>query len=292
MRSGIPRQFKFKLAVVVVFATGFTVLSFSGVQRRVLASAFGPTPSHTGAPLEETCTRCHGDFPVNSGEGSIELDGVLANYTPGQTFNITVTARQAAAVIYGFQLTAIDGTGQKVGTFTIPAASEDRIQVLQGRLGNNAEILREYVEHKSGGLSNGQFGSNSWTFQWTAPSQTVGRIDFYAASNSANSDGSPGGDYIYTTTKSTSPASASTFSISGRVFTPTGTAVRNAPVVLTAPNGSRQVATTSSFGNYTFPNLPSGVQYTIGVQSKRYRFTPKQITLNGNLTNADFIGLE
>lgn len=290
MKMALGRSALVKIPVIAFFVCVFAVLSLVGSRQRAAASAFGPTPTHTNAPGEGNCTACHTDFALNSGEGMVEITGIPATYTSGQQFNIVVTATQANAVIYGFQFTAIDSNGQKVGTYTIPAASEDRIQLLQGLVGEN--MLREYMEHTSGGLSNGQFGSNSWAFTWTAPATSAGRVDFYATANCANSDGNTGGDYIYSTTKTTLPSAATPVSISGKVTTPSGLPLRNTKVVITDPMGVQTPAITSSFGLYSFTNVPSGANYTLSVQSKRYRFTPKILTPAGNLTNVDFIGLE
>lgn len=290
-RIVIGKSAFFKLAVIGVVAVAITALSLFGARQRAAASAFGPSPVNTNAPGEGNCTSCHADFELNSGEGSIAITGVPATYTPGQQITVTVTTTQADAVIYGFQLTAVDQAGQKAGTFDIPAASDGRIQILQGVVGQN-NIIREYVEHTSGGLSNGQFGFNSWVFTWIAPMQAAGKIDFYATGNSANSDGGTGGDYIYSTSKSTNSTAATPVSISGRVTTPSGLALRNTKVVLTDSTGAQTFAFTSSFGLYTFSNVPASATYTVGVQSKRYRFTPRSLTPDGNLNNVDFVGLE
>jgi hypothetical protein len=49
---------------------------------------------------------------------------------------------------------------------------------------------------------------------------------------------------------------------------------------------------TTSFGYYNFDNLPSGTNYVITVNSKRYNFSPSSqtITLNENLEGIDFVG--
>ncbi len=80
--------------------------------------------------------------------------------------------------------------------------------------------------------------------------------------------------------------------ISGRVVTPTGLGLRNAAVSLTDSSGVRRNATTSSFGLYSFENIPAGQNYVVGVASKRYRFAAKSLMISGTLTNVDFIGLE
>ena len=193
---------KIKLTVIAV-AAFLAVIVFYGYSpkfQKVSASVFGPTPSHTSAPGETNCTACHGSFPVNSGTGNIRISGIPANYKPNQQIPVTVTLNQTDAVVYGFQLTAVDPQGRKVGTFTLPAQSPTQLQIVEGIVNNQP---RDYVQHNSNGTIPTQFDTKSWTFTFTAPAQRVGKIGFYAAGNAANSDGGPDGDYIYTTSKAT-----------------------------------------------------------------------------------------
>jgi hypothetical protein len=183
------------IAAIFVAIVGFTGLLPSA--NRVEASASGPTPAHTGAPGENNCTECHTSFPVNSGTGSIAITGLPARYAPGQQIPVTVTVSQTDQVIYGFQLTAIDLFGHEVGTYTLPTQVPMRLQTMTGIVNSSERI---YVEHTNDGIV-GTFGSNTWTFTWNAPNHDAGPVRFYAAGNAANSDGSPGGDYIYTTSK-------------------------------------------------------------------------------------------
>ena len=81
-------------------------------------------------------------------------------------------------------------------------------------------------------------------------------------------------------------------SVGGRVTSPNGTGLRSTTVFLTDPNGVRRTATTSSFGFYQFDDVPSGVTYTLGVTSRSYRFSTRQVNVTGALTNIDFVGLE
>ena len=83
-----------------------------------------------------------------------------------------------------------------------------------------------------------------------------------------------------------------TISVSGRVTTPDGRGLRNVVVALTDSQGVRRMATTSSFGLYSFDNVTAGDTYIISAASKRYRFTPVMMAVNGNLTGVDFVGLE
>ncbi len=280
----------FKLVIVALIVVFCVSLALVGSRQRAAASAFGPTPSHTGAPLEANCTSCHADFEVNSGDGRVDIIDVPASYMPGQQYTIKVKMTQADAVIYGFQLTAVDPLGQKAGSLDVPPSSQDRAQLVFGVVGPD-NIIREYLQHTSGGLSNGQFGFNEWVLTWTAPSQPVGRVDFYVAGNAANSDGGTGGDYVYTKAAFSLPGSAP-ISISGRVTTPSGLPVRNTTVILTDTSGVQTFATTSSFGIYSFSNVPGGAMYALAVQSKRYRFAPRTLTATVDLADLDFVGLE
>ncbi|MFT3746117.1 MAG: Calx-beta domain-containing protein [Pyrinomonadaceae bacterium] len=89
------------------------------------------------------------------------------------------------------------------------------------------------------------------------------------------------------------PASAPPLTVSGRVLTPSGIALRNATVSMTNQQGVRRTATTSSFGVFSFANVAAGETMTFSIASKRYRFSPRIIQLDSsNSALADFIGLE
>ncbi|CAN5420110.1 hypothetical protein BH10ACI3_BH10ACI3_19140 [soil metagenome] len=199
MKYASGKSVKVKAAVISIAAAAFVCSFFLNGDRIVDASALGPSPSHTNAPGEDNCTACHVDFPVNSGSGSVEISAVPLNYLPGHQYPITVTTSQADATIYGFQLTAIDQQGRAAGTLIGPGGNQPPIKVINGDVGPNQ---RKYIEHTIDGILPTQFGSKSWTFTWTAPATRIGKIDFHAAGNAANSDGDTGGDYIYTDKRS------------------------------------------------------------------------------------------
>ncbi len=206
--SKVSRKlFRIKLFVIgfAFILAIFGFLSFSPDYEKVRASASGPTASHTNAPGESNCTSCHGDFPINSGIGSVQISGIPANYLPNQQIPITITVNEENAVIFGFQMTAVDSQGKKVGIFSFPAQSPQPLQIRDGLVGGNP---RDYIQHTSSGVAPTQFGTKSWTFRWTAPSTRAGKVGFYAAGNGANSDGDTSGDYIYSTNKATLSGSA------------------------------------------------------------------------------------
>lgn len=205
MNDAVRRSAVVKLVIMGVVAGIVAVIGLTGGREKAAASAAGPSPSFTSAPGEDNCTACHTQFPVNSGGGSVTISGVPHDYLPGQQVTVRVKTTQEDAVIYGFQLTAVDWLGRGVGTFTVPGGSEPRSQVIGGIVGGNQ---RQYVEHTRDGLSDGTFGSNTWTFTWTAPPERVGKIRFFAAGNASNSDGGPSGDHIYTSSTASLSGSA------------------------------------------------------------------------------------
>ncbi|MEP7038830.1 MAG: choice-of-anchor V domain-containing protein [Acidobacteriota bacterium] len=191
-----------KLFIIVVAAViaFFCFQNFFGNYEKVSASASGPTPSHTDAPGETNCTECHRGPMVNSGSGSIKISGVPANYLPNQQISLTTTVSQASAVVFGFQLTAVDSQGKQVGTYILPTQSPQQLQIVDGFPNNTP---RQYVEHTIDGIIPTVFDTKSWTFIWKAPAERVGKVSFYMAGNAANGDGGTSGDFIYTTSKST-----------------------------------------------------------------------------------------
>ncbi|MFT3743607.1 MAG: carboxypeptidase-like regulatory domain-containing protein [Pyrinomonadaceae bacterium] len=83
-----------------------------------------------------------------------------------------------------------------------------------------------------------------------------------------------------------------TFTVSGRVLTPSGIGIRNVQVSLFDPQNVQRIAVTSSLGTYSFDQLQPGAQYTLTVTSKRYRFAPLVVQMSSNLSNVDLIGLQ
>lgn len=152
----------------------------------------------TGAPGENLCTGCHSDFPENSGDGNLQILGIPGLVMPGETITVTVQLGDPGQQRWGFEITAIDAddaTGNGAGVFTITDAANTQ-------LSNNAEPARDYVKHTTAGTQSGTLdGPVNWQFDWTAP-ESGGEVWFYAAGNAANGSGSSG-DYIYTTSTST-----------------------------------------------------------------------------------------
>ncbi|MCH8122715.1 MAG: hypothetical protein IH853_06290 [Bacteroidetes bacterium] len=153
--------------------------------------SFGAPAARTGAPGESTCVDgCHVSFPLNSGGGSVTIQAP-AEYTPGETFNVTVSVADPDAAAFGFEITAKDASEVHVGSWDV---SDDAVQFAGGST--------EYVTHHNAPFSSQSF---SWIISWTAPGTDVGNITFYAAGNGADGGGEFLNDRIYSTSLTVSP---------------------------------------------------------------------------------------
>lgn len=82
-------------------------------------------------------------------------------------------------------------------------------------------------------------------------------------------------------------------SVSGRITNTKGAGVAGATVTLTNANGVTRTVIADSLGYYQFGDVEAFQNYVIGVSAKRHRFNPssKTITVNGNLSNVNFVAL-
>ena len=156
----------------------------------------GPIAGRTGAPNDIcdslTCnvTPCHDSYGLNMGKATFSITAP-STYEKGKTTNIVVKFVNSNTSLHGFEITAMDTTNAKVGTFT---SIDDTTQTESYR--------DQYAAHTTIGTA-----ESSWTIQWSAPSENVSApITFYAAGNEANGNSSSSGDYIYTDTATISLA--------------------------------------------------------------------------------------
>ncbi|MBD3165288.1 T9SS type A sorting domain-containing protein [bacterium] len=168
-----------KRTLIAVFALLFaahTASAFSG----------GPPAGRAGDPPNNSnCTACHSSFPVNTGDGSLDITEIM-EYTPGQSYDMTVTLEDAGQSRWGFQLIAKDGSNNPAGTLVVTDAT-------------NTQLSSGYLQHTSSGTQNGtQNGPVTWDFEWTAPMSGTGDVTFYVAGNAADGNFTTTGDYIYT----------------------------------------------------------------------------------------------
>ena len=196
------------LPALLAGVLGFVLSHYTTVEpTQAFSTGPGPPPGYTRAPGEEpeACAECHLHSGSSTGQISITAP---QTYTPGQTYQITVTQTSADASRsrWGFQLTVLDPGDEKAGTLQ---NTTGLTQIIQGGPGGN----REYIQHRIGsnddGTFRGQQGGASWTFNWTAPPMNAGVVSFYASGNQANGDGNNSGDFIYSTFVTSQPAASS-----------------------------------------------------------------------------------
>jgi len=156
----------------------------------------GSPGGKTGSPGDNgvTCTQCH-NGTAESMDGMISTNIPSLGYVVGDTYELTLTAEHESAARYGFELTAEDEAGNKVGQFIISGDGETQLAN-----SNNA------ITHTSSGITP-DGNMKTWMFEWTAPSSDVGLVTFYTAVNAANNNGGTGGDVIYTSTLSVDESS-------------------------------------------------------------------------------------
>ncbi len=86
-------------------------------------------------------------------------------------------------------------------------------------------------------------------------------------------------------------APAASATVSGRLLTPNRRGVKNELVTISHVDGFRRTTRTNTFGYFAFVDMMPGRQYTIMVESKRYDFDPRQVTVNGDLSDIELIAL-
>lgn len=192
----MSRSMRAKVLTIGLFIIGVAAifLSDNRVTRTAHASASGPIAGVTGAPLETDCTLCHTAPSGKRGEFTITAPSF---YTPGQTYQITVTHENADDVTprtnWGFEVTALTVAGQDPAGDLQPLPQSNLTQVIVG--GPTGD--RQYIEHTHDGSFEQQIGGASWTFNWVAPEKDLGPVRLYAAGNQANGDFDSTGDQIY-----------------------------------------------------------------------------------------------
>ncbi|MFN3532877.1 MAG: choice-of-anchor V domain-containing protein [Candidatus Brocadia sp.] len=191
-----------KFLLKTVLCIGLSVALYGSLRNTLFASAVGPVAYCTGAPNDNgTCNAdgCHNSFSLDSGNAIFSITAP-AVYTPGKTVKLTVSFSNSSGKRHGFEMTAVDANGNRVGTFKKIGSTTQVIPPNDSR-GLEQVDKGKYIEHTFKGIK-----KKSWKFKWKAPSDATDPITFYAAGCEANGDGVATDDYIYTATAETSSA--------------------------------------------------------------------------------------
>ena len=175
----MKKNYFFKTILFLIPFSAILLLSFSS----------GNGSALSGSPGDgNNCTQCHAGV-VNNSNIQITTNIPVTGYHFNTEYDVTIT-NTGGGSRNGFQVTAEkDSDNSKVGTFrSVNAATQTA--------DNNKRII-----HTSSG--NGQ---NSWSFKWTSPSSEQGKITFYGASVSGNSDNTFLGDKVYLGKSNSNPS--------------------------------------------------------------------------------------
>lgn len=172
----------------------------------VMYNSSGPCDSplvgdHTGAPGETSCTGCHTGTD-NSGPASItfSIAGGVTQYTPGQTYSVTVSITQSGIDKMGFACVALRSSNNStIGTFQLLDAA--RTRTFTGG-------SRKYISHTPCAADAPSPGYNEWSFNWQAPPANVGSITFYLGALAGNHNHATTGDFAYKRSLTLTPAVA------------------------------------------------------------------------------------
>ena len=169
-----------------------------------LASSFGPPDGFAGNPPNNSnCTLCHSGADINSGDGALELLGLPAEYTPNETYTLTVQLGDPEQDRWGFEVTVLDVNDPFVQGGQLLVTDKVNTQISLDFNGTE-----DFLKQTSGGTQEGVLdGPVSWVFDWTAPDALLEGVAFYVAGNAANADHGTTGDFIYVSSYSLDPSS-------------------------------------------------------------------------------------
>jgi hypothetical protein len=155
-----------------------------------LAYRDGPPLGFSGGFGEDHCQACHSDDKVNATPGSLTISAP-ERYSPGKTYQVTLTLKKPGMKVGGFQLTArFERDSAQAGTLSLVDGQQARVKVAKDRGVQYAHHLRPGTQLTASGVVR-------WTLKWTAPAGR-GAVLFHAAANAANGDDSQFGDFVYT----------------------------------------------------------------------------------------------
>jgi len=150
---------------------------------------------HSGAPGETDCSGCHSS-PVNPNvpELTFKVGSNETNYTPGKTYKVIVSIKRRGHDKFGFVCSSLDTLNISNGTFSLINSTTTRVFT---------ENKKNYVSHTPCGADSKD--SIQWSYNWTAPSVNMGKINLYMAMLVANHDHALTGDTTYTRVITLSP---------------------------------------------------------------------------------------
>lgn len=124
----------------------------------------GAPAAVTGSPGDGAdCSQCHGGTATTTA-GLITSNIPTSGYIAGQTYQITAMNNLSGSGEYGFEVSPQNATGTQLGTLVA---------------GTGTELVSGGTKYIT--QSNSNSSTNSWTFNWIAPTAGTGEVTFYGA---------------------------------------------------------------------------------------------------------------
>jgi len=173
-----------RLLTTVIVACCFIFGTALFSRQTLTANNSGAPSARTGSPgdMSKNCTTCHTGTAQNA-PGIISSNVPPAGYVPGNTYIISALVTDASRNRFGFEISPQNAAGNKLGVITITDFTRTKL------IGSG-----KYITHTAAGTSG--TGSNSWSFNWTAPPTGTGDVTFYGAFNFSNHNNASSGDVI------------------------------------------------------------------------------------------------
>jgi hypothetical protein len=167
------------LSIIGAFIFGTALLS----EHTLTANNSGAPSMRTGSPGDtKSCTICHTGTAQNV-SGIMSSNVPFGGYVPGNTYTVNADVSNPGLTRFGFEISPQNISGAKLGVITIT-------DLIRTKLVGSGK----YITHTASGTSG--TGSNSWSFNWTAPPAGTGDVTFYGAFNFSNHNNATSGDVI------------------------------------------------------------------------------------------------
>ena len=173
-------------AGALVLAAALTAAGSMRVHGR--AYPYGAPPGSTGGFGEHTCQLCHFGAELNDPAGSLTIEGLPEQYTPGQAYRLIVRLRRPQMASAGFQLSIRTAAGTQAGTLAPADSVRAKVEAARGI---------QYAGHTEPGSRVPTPSAAEWPLLWTAPATAAGPLTLSASANAADGDSSPLGDWVY-----------------------------------------------------------------------------------------------
>src|SRR5262245_11304185 len=89
---------------------------FLGAVQAAYSFSAGPPADRNGLN-GQFCTACHRTNELNSPGGSVSVTGLPTAWIPGNVYELKVLIVREGSARWGFEMSAVDGSGQQAGEF-------------------------------------------------------------------------------------------------------------------------------------------------------------------------------